>query len=134
VPRPGSADVLVALEQSEVFRPGFLATLRPGGTVLLNRMRLVPAGVEPEDYPSPEAIREFLGDRTVIEFDALAESRAIGDELGRASNVVALGLLSTVEPLSRIPLPIWQEALLAVSPTLTLKRANMASFLRGRSL
>jgi hypothetical protein len=106
--------------------------LRPGGTVLLNRNALVPAAVDPADYPSIDAIRGVLADHETIEFDALGESRAMGDEQGRFSNVIALGLLSTVEPFSRVPLATWRDALFAVSPSDFVRRANLASFLRGR--
>jgi indolepyruvate ferredoxin oxidoreductase alpha subunit len=134
VPAPASADALVVLEPTELLRPGFLAMLRPGGTVLLNRNALVPAAVDPADYPSIDAIRGVLADHETIEFDALGESRAMGDEQGRFSNVIALGLLSTVEPFSRVPLATWRDALFAVSPSDFVRRANLASFLRGREL
>jgi indolepyruvate ferredoxin oxidoreductase alpha subunit len=134
VPAPGTADALVVLEPTEVLRPGFLSMLRPDGTVVLNGTRLVPAGVDPEDYPTTESIRGALRDYEVVEFDALEEARAMGDTLGRFSNVIALGVLSTVEPFARIPLATWRDALLAVSPTEIVKRANVASFLRGREI
>jgi indolepyruvate ferredoxin oxidoreductase alpha subunit len=133
-PGPTTVDVLVALEQSEILRPGFLELLRPGGTVLLNRLCLVPAGVAPEGYPDLGRIRNLLGDRRVVEIDALAEARSLGDEQGRTSNVVALGALSTLPPLSRFPLALWRKALLRVSPTELLQRANTAAFLRGREV
>ena len=132
LPPAESVDVLVVLERSEAIRPGYLSLLRPGGTILLNRMCIVPAGSDPDDYPTVESIREALGDLEVVEIDALGEARAIGDELGWTSNVVALGALSTIEPLSRLPVSLWQRALLAVSPTDVTRRANMAAFLRGR--
>jgi indolepyruvate ferredoxin oxidoreductase alpha subunit len=131
-PPAGSVDALVVLEQSELLRPGFLEMLKPDGVVLLNRLAIIPADTDPEAYPTLDALREVLRDRRVVEIDALAESRAIGDDLGRASNVVALGALSTIDPFSRFPLALWQRALLSVSPTDLTKRANMASFLRGR--
>ena len=132
VPAPGTLDVLVALESSEILRPGFLELLKPGGVVLLNRLRLVPEGTNGEDYPSLQAIRELLGDKNVVEIDALAEAKAIGDELGWSSNVVALGALSRIEPFSRIPMSLWTEAILALSPVEVMKRGNVASFIRGR--
>jgi indolepyruvate ferredoxin oxidoreductase alpha subunit len=128
----GSVDVLVALEQSEVLRPGFLDLLAPGGTVLLNRLRIVPAGIEPEQYPAEERIHGHLGHRKVVVFDALSEATALGDEQGRTSNVVALGVLSMVAPLSRLPLALWHRALVRVSPKEMLQRANLAAFDRGR--
>jgi len=133
VPAPGSTDVLVALEQSEVFRPGFLSLLKAGGTVLLNTHRLVPAGVSDADYPSLDAVRDYLADRTTVEFDAMAVAREIGDEVGWSSNAVALGVLSTIDPFSRLPLGLWTQALLDISPAEMVGRGNVASFLSGRS-
>ena len=131
---PGSVDVLVALEESEVLRPGFLELLAPGGTVLLNRVRILPVGSKEKDYPSRASILASLERVRVVEFDALAETTAIGDDQGRTANVVALGLLSTIEPLSRIPEGAWQRALLAVTPSELARRANMAAFSRGRAI
>ncbi|MEN8151027.1 MAG: 2-oxoacid:acceptor oxidoreductase family protein, partial [Planctomycetota bacterium] len=132
VPAPGSTDVLVVLEQSEVFRPGFLPLLKPGGAVLLNTRRLVPAGVDAADYPTLEAVRDFLGDREVVTFDALAIARELGDEAGWSSNAVALGVLSTVEPFRRLPPGLWTQALLDLSPAELVGRGNVVSFLAGR--
>ena len=42
------------------------------------------------------------------------------------------GALSTIDPFSRIPLSIWRDALLAVSPAEMMKRGNVAAFLAGR--
>ncbi len=99
----GSVDVLVVLEMSELLRPGFLELLRPGGTVLLNRLRIVPDGVKPEEYPSLDTIREVLRDHKVVEFDALAEAQAIGDATGRTTNVMSLGLLVDDSTVRRHP-------------------------------
>jgi indolepyruvate ferredoxin oxidoreductase alpha subunit len=132
VPAPGSTDVLVVLEQSEVFRPGFLELLKPEGAVLLNTHRVVPEGVDEADYPTLGVVRDFLADRRVVEFDALALARELGDEVGWSSNAVALGTLSTVAPFDRLPLGLWTQALLDLSPAEFVGRGNVASFLRGR--
>ena len=57
---------------------------------------------------------------------------AIGDETGRSANAVALGALSTVEPFSRLPIGLWTQALIDLSPTEVVGHGNAASFLRGR--
>jgi indolepyruvate ferredoxin oxidoreductase alpha subunit len=129
---PGSVDILVAMEESEVLRPGFLQLLREDGVVLLNRLRLIPAGTREQDYPSPAAIRAALQGLRVVEFDALAQARATGDEQGRCQNVVALGVLSTLPPLSVIPAALWRQALAEASPGTLMKRANLAAFEQGR--
>jgi indolepyruvate ferredoxin oxidoreductase alpha subunit len=131
---PGSADVLVALERSEVLRDAFLDLLRPGGTLLLNTLAIVPPGVAPEEYPTLAELRAALAGHRVLELDALAEARAIGDLQGRTSNVIALGVLSTIEPFARIPPVTWRRALDEASPGELVKRANLAAFERGREV
>jgi len=131
---PGSADVLLALECSEVLRPGFLELLKPGGIVVLNRLRIIPAGMDQEAYPSLDRIRECLRGIRTVEFDGLKESRTIGDQLGKAVNVIALGILSSLDPFSRIPLARWQEGLAHVSPSENLRQANRAAFSLGRGI
>jgi indolepyruvate ferredoxin oxidoreductase alpha subunit len=128
----GAADALVVLEASEVLRPHFLDLLKPAGVVLLNRLRLIPVGVAEADYPSLERIREALRPYRVVEFDALAEARAIGDAAGRTANVIALGLLSTIPPFAAIPAATWRRAIRDVSPGEGARRANSAAFERGR--
>jgi len=134
VPAPGSTDVLVVLERSEVLRPGFLALLKPGGVVLLNTLCILPDGVEEADYPTLAVIRDYLGGRMVVEIDALAEARSIGDEAGWSINAVALGALSKIDPFSRLPIGLWTQALLDLSPVESVGRGNVASFLRGREV
>lgn len=129
---PGSADVLVALEASEVLRPGFLELLKPLGTIVLNRQRILPANLDPEQYPTLDSVREHLRGRRVVEIDTLEESRSIGDELGRAANVIALGVLSTIPPFTTIPAGAWRKALSRTSPRPEVERGNVAAFERGR--
>ncbi|MBI5477889.1 MAG: 2-oxoacid:acceptor oxidoreductase family protein, partial [Deltaproteobacteria bacterium] len=131
---PASVDALVVMEMSEVLRPHFLDLLKPGGVVLLNRLRLVPVGVKEEDYPSLEKLRALLGPYRVVEFDALAEASAIGDLAGRTTNVVALGLLSTIPPFAAIPAATWQRAIRDLSPGEGARRGNLAAFERGRQV
>lgn len=131
---PASADALVVLEMAEVLRPGFLELLKPGGVVILNRLRILPVGVAEADYPSLEQIRALLRPFRVIEFDALAEAAVIGDPAGRTTNVIALGVLATVAPFSAIPVGVWQRAIAEVAPAELVRRANLAAFERGRSV
>ena len=131
---PGTVDALVALECSEVLRPGFLDLLKPGGVVALNTLRILPIGFDPADYPSLETVRAALAGHQVIEFDALAAAQSIGDSAGRTVNVVALGVLSTIQPLVRIPLAVWHATLATCSPNEILLRANLAAFEQGRGL
>jgi indolepyruvate ferredoxin oxidoreductase alpha subunit len=123
---------LVALEASEVLRPGFLELLKPDGVVVLNRQRIVPQNTDPADYPLLDAVRQQVGTRRIVELDALQEACAIGDEEGRAANVIALGVLSTLPPLSSIPPSVWRKAIVRTSPREEIQRGNVAAFEQGR--
>jgi indolepyruvate ferredoxin oxidoreductase alpha subunit len=129
---PHSADVLVVMEASEVLRPGFLDLLKPGGTILFNRFKVVPATAKKEDYPGFEEIETALRGFKVIFTDAYRAAKEHGDETGRTANVVMLGLLSAIEPFNRIPVEVWLSALMAVSPNDFIKSANQVAFKTGR--
>ena len=129
---PASADILVAMEVSEVLRDGFLEMIKPGGKIILNRFEALPPTAKKEDYPDAEEIVKALKDYDVIEFDALKVVQALGDKMGRTANVAVLGLLSTIEPFDKIPKEIWLEALMELSPTDMIKSANTMSFEAGR--
>ncbi len=129
---PGSADILVVMETSEVLREGFLELLKPGGMIVLNRFEAVPPTAKKEDYPKIEEIRKVLEGYRVIEFDALEVVSRLGDKTGKTANVAVLGLLSTIEPFNRIPVGIWLEALMTLSPNDSVKSANQMSFEAGR--
>lgn len=129
---PGSTDILVVMETSEVLREGFLELLKPGGTIVLNRFEAVPPTAKKEDYPKFDDIKKALSDYKVIEFDALETVSKLGDKLGKTANVAMLGLLSTIEPLNKIPLEIWMSALMKLSPNDSIKSANQLSFEAGR--
>ena len=131
---PGTADVLIALEQSEVLRPGFLDMLRPGGTVLLATTRIVPPGLSLENYPSDQQMDKVLPPYRVIRVDVLNEALHLGDPSGRMANVVMLGLLSTTSPFDLFPAALWHEALKSVNPRRSVWAANYAAFEAGRSM
>lgn len=131
---PGSADVLVAMEFSEVLRPGFLELLKPGGTVVLNRFVAVPVTGKASDYPSRDAIVKELEGYKVVTLDANRAVYELGDIWGRSANCVALGLLSTIEPFKNIPEDIWLAALNAVSPGKDIESLNQAAFKKGREM
>lgn len=131
---PKTADILIALEASEVLRDGFLEMLKEDGTILLNLERRIPPGMDPEEYPEIDDIRKELDGYNVIEFDALEECKKAGDTEGRFVNVVTLGLLSTIPPFRRFAIEYWWKALMDCSPTDFLKKANFAAFNAGRKL
>jgi len=131
---PNSADVLVVMEISEVLRPGFLNLLKPGGKVLLNVFKAVPANIKIEDYPSLKEIEMALATYgcEVIKIDAAKIAHDLGDKTGKTTNVVVLGQLSTIAPFNIIPRDIWLSALMSVSPDDFIKSANQLAFDAGR--
>jgi len=131
---PGTADVLIALEKSEVLREGFLQTLKPGGTILSATTSIVPLRLPADRYPTDEQIDSLLSGYNVIKADVLAEALRLGDPTGRIANVVMLGLLSTVPPFDTFPQEYWYEALRQANPRPHVWAANYAAFNAGRSM
>jgi indolepyruvate ferredoxin oxidoreductase beta subunit len=90
----GTVDMLLAFETLEAAR--WIDWLRPGGTVLANRQRIVPMSVSAGDaaYPGDEAIQAALHARAGrVTF---VEGLAIAERLGnpRLANTALLGALS----------------------------------------
>jgi len=130
---PHSADVLVVMEISEVLRLGFLDLLKPDGKIILNNFTTLPINTKKEDYPKNEDIEEILKGYSVIKIDANKLAYSLGDKAGRTSNVIVLGLLSTLEPFKQIPEEIWLTALMSVSPSDMIKSANQLAFSTGKA-
>jgi indolepyruvate ferredoxin oxidoreductase alpha subunit len=131
---PGAADCLVSMEMGEVLRPGFLGLLKPGGTLLLAKTRVIPYGLSEADYPTREQIFSMLTGYKVIEADLLETSSQLGDASGRAANVIMLGLLSMLAPFNRMPEALWLSALRSVNPQPAVFAANQVAFRAGRKL
>ncbi|GAB1409024.1 2-oxoacid:acceptor oxidoreductase family protein [Desulfovibrionales bacterium] len=131
---PGTCQCLVCMERSEVFRPGFLDMLRPGGTVILADTAIVPPMFKAENYPSMEAVRQALNGFNVIAVDVLGTALGLGDPTGRSANVVMIGVLSTLTPFDSFPDHYWLQALKNVSPKPAIWQANYAAFLAGQNL
>lgn len=131
---PGTSHCLVSMERSEVFRPGFLDMLRPGGTVILADTAIVPPLFKAENYPTVDAVRQALTGFKVIDVDVLNTALSLGDPTGRSANVVMIGVLSTVAPFDSFPNEYWLQALKNVSPKPAIWQANYAAFLAGKQL
>lgn len=131
---PGQADCLVAMEMSEMLRPGFLDLLRKGGTILCATTTVIPQALSVADYPNRAKIREVVGDFNVIEIDVLDKALKLGDSTGRIANVVMMGALSKTAPLNTLPVELWLQALSSVTPHPKLWAANHAAFYAGRDL
>ena len=115
-----------------MLREGFVEMLKPGGKIILNNFKALPPTAKKEDYPEINEIQKALKDYTVIYFDALKVVSELGDKIGRTANVAVLGLFSTIEPFDKIPMEIWLEVLMELSPNDMIKSANRMSFEAGR--
>jgi indolepyruvate ferredoxin oxidoreductase alpha subunit len=130
---PHSADCLIAMEKSEVLRPGFLEMLKPGGAILLSKTRIIPQGMKEEQYPQDALFQEILSPYRVIEVDVLGKALELGDPSGRSANVVMLGVLSAVEPFDVFPPELWLNALKKANSRPAVWAANYAAFNLGRA-
>jgi len=130
---PGEADCLIAMEISEILRPGFLELLRAGGTILAANTVMVPQGMKAEEYPDKEGIRRTAGGFNLIEVDVLAAALQLGDSTGRIANVVMMGALSRIKPFDTIPEQLWLRALKEVTPA-PAWGGNYQAFLAGQKL
>ncbi|HMD87809.1 MAG TPA: 2-oxoacid:acceptor oxidoreductase family protein [Anaerolineaceae bacterium] len=130
---PGTVDCLIAMEKSEVLRPGFLEMLKSGGTILLASTKILPLGLSEEQYPSDPQVAESLKDYHVTEVNVLAKALELGDASGRIANVVMMGVLSTLEPFNVFPPELWLNALKKVSSRPVLWASNYLAFNAGRS-
>jgi indolepyruvate ferredoxin oxidoreductase alpha subunit len=129
---PHSADVLVAMEVSEILRPGFIDLLKPEGVIIINRFEVLPVNTKREAYPSFSKIKETLKTFKVIEIDAHKMALSEGDKSGRAANVVVLGLLSSIKPLSLFPEEAWISSLVSLSANDFIRDINLKAFKAGR--
>lgn len=130
---PGSVDVLVAMEYSELLRPGFLELLKPNGMVVINEFAAIPVNTDPKDYPSFEMVLDVVKNYNVIKLNANELVYKLGDKAGKTANVAVLGLLSTLKPFDTIPEEIWLKAIMSVSPNDFIKSANKMAFDAGKT-
>ena len=131
---PGTVDCLIAMEKSEVLRPGFLELLKPGGTVLLANTRILPPGLPEEQYPADEQIHACLSGFQVIEVDILGKALELGDATGKTANVVMMGILSTLQGMDAFPADLWLKALKRANSKPVIWAANYVAFNAGREI
>jgi indolepyruvate ferredoxin oxidoreductase alpha subunit len=129
---PGSANCLIVMEQSEVLRPDFLETLKPGGTILMAATKIIPFGLPDDQYPTEAQIEAALAPYHVVKVDVLGQALSLGDATGRSANVVMMGVLSGIAPFNVFPIDLWLKALKQVSPRTDVWTANYAAFMAGR--
>ncbi|MFC2114439.1 2-oxoacid:acceptor oxidoreductase family protein [Bacteroidota bacterium] len=128
-----SADALVAMETSEILRPGFLDLLKKDGNILINTFSVLPINTKKEDYPKLEEIEKALEGYNVIKVDANKMVNELGDRFGKSANVLILGILSSIKPFNLIPVDIWTEALSSITTNETIKSQNYLAFETGRN-
>lgn len=131
---PKTATCLIAMEMSEILRPGFLELLSPQGTIILADTMILPQGMKASKYPNLTEIEESLKAYNVIKINVLDSAIKLGDPMGRCANVVMLGLLSTLKPFNEIPESIWLNAIKKVTSKKELWNLNYAAFLEGKKL
>jgi indolepyruvate ferredoxin oxidoreductase beta subunit len=121
----GEADFVVALEELEALRHAHV--LKPGGTLVVNDYRLLPATVVLGVSAYPDDLDAALGEYGTLErVDALGIARGLGEP--RAANVVLLGALSKHLEL---PTESWTEAIRgAFRPDVV--EVNLKAFEAGR--
>ncbi len=122
----GMADLILALEEMEALR--YVHFLKKEGVILLNKKRILPAGLKKEDYP--EDVEEKLKARGVRLFSLNGEELA--RELGnlRVENTLFLGVLSAWLPFHE---NTWEEVIKKSVPSKSLE-VNLKAFYKGREL
>jgi indolepyruvate ferredoxin oxidoreductase beta subunit len=125
----GQVDVLLAFEMLEAAR--WIDWLKPGGTVIVNRQKIIPMSVSVGDwkYPLEEEILAAARSRTdkLIVVDGLA----IGERLGKAqlANSVLLGALS--KQIEGIDPDVWTTVIARRVPK-KYAELNRSAFWEGR--
>ncbi len=131
---PQSADCLIAMEKSELLRPGFLTMLKEKGKVLIADTSVVPFGFPKDKYPSDEAMAKDLENFDVIRVPVLDIALDLGDSSGKCANVVMLGILAKQATFNEIPKEYWLRALYEINSKPAVWNLNYHAFMRGYEL
>lgn len=120
----GKCDYLIALEELEGLR--YAPYLKAGGTVIINKKKVMPAGLDESLYPHD--IREQLEKCgfNVQEINASGIAKELGNQ--RVENIVLLGLVSK---FLDFPESTWQDVIKESVPEKTID-INLEAFKRGR--
>lgn len=123
---PGEADAVIGLEKLEALRFAHYVDAK-NGTILINDYELIPASVANADKVYPHESIEYLQSKglRVIALPASQTARDLGD--GRMANVVLLGALSTLLPISQTT---WEKTLSFRIPARYLE-GNLRAFSAG---
>jgi indolepyruvate ferredoxin oxidoreductase beta subunit len=122
----GSADILLSLEELEALR--YLQFLKKDGILILNRKKILPAGITEEAYP--QNVEEILKEKGFKVKSLNAEE--VAKELGslKIENTVLLGCLSICLPFKK---GIWEEVISSAVPPNTVE-LNLKAFNKGREI
>jgi len=127
IPPPG-ADVLLGFELLEGLRG--LERLRPGGSAIVNRQRIIPSSVTygGAAYPADAEEQLLRACPNALLIDALCLATEVGNP--RAVNSVLLGMLAAG---CALPPACWEEAIRrTVKPRFV--EINLTAFHRGHAL
>lgn len=124
----GECDILVAMEALEGLR--WAKMMKPGGKVILATEKTYPNRVLIEKDEYPAAIEEQLIKLglTIFPVKAQEEAKRLGNI--KVSNILQLGMLSSLLPFSR---DTWTEVISSNVPPAT-RTVNLAAFDRGKAL
>jgi indolepyruvate ferredoxin oxidoreductase beta subunit len=124
----GKADFLVALEELEGLRYAFY--LKPNGSVILNRKRIMPSFINPDGAPYPEDVKSQLESMGfhVESVNALEIANGLGNP--KVENIIVMGILSRYMPF---PLAVWETVVKESVPAKTIE-INLAAFEKGREI
>ena len=123
----GEVDILLAFEELEALR--YLPSLKAGGTVIVNKQRILPSAVASgkAQYPSDieGRLRGHAGKVVLVDGPALA----LEAQSSRSVNISLLGALSNVLDIDQ---SIWEAAIAERFKNKGLE-ANLRAFELGRS-
>lgn len=124
---PGKADLVVGLEKLEALRFAHYAHPKTG-VILINLHEIIPGSVTNAEELYPKEIRKVIQSKgyRVVDLEASRLARDLGD--GRMANVVMLGAMSLILPISET---VWLEALQHRIPE-KYREANLSAFAAGR--
>lgn len=123
-----SVDVLLGLEELETLR--YLDEVKEGGTVLMNKKKIMPNLVimEKENYPTDIEEQIKATNKNLMVIDTEAEARKLGNI--KVANTILLGVLSKLVSISE---ESFKKAITTKVPPKTVD-ANIAAFEYGRTL
>ena len=125
--KEGEADIFIAFEELEALR--YLHFLSPAPIILVNEQRLNPASVSLGNEPYPEKINEILSPRAKVFQRISGRELALQAGDARAVNIVLLGALQPLLPISET---IWTEKIAGrFAPK--VRQINLEAFRLGRS-